>query len=231
VASLEVEIARRLAEVEAPVATVALRVGDRVYERDGFWITLWTYYDARATPRLQPAGYAGALQRLHAGLRNLDVITPHLTDRVAEAHQLVARPEATPALAAADRELLGKTLRGVTQAVARRRAAEQLLHGEPHPGNVLNTTGGPLFLDFETVCRGPVEFDLAHVPDAVSDRYPGVNQELLGECRALVLAMVAAWRFDKTDQLPNGHRAGRQLIDALRHGPPYPTLDSMMGDS
>jgi len=59
----------------------------------------------------------------------------------------------------------------------------------------------------------------------------GVNQELLGECRALVLAMVAAWRFDKTDQLPNGHRAGRQLIDALRHGPPYPTLDSMMGDS
>ena len=152
-------------------------------------------------------------------------------DRVAEAHHLVVRPEATPALADADRELLDSTLRSVTMAVARRTTAEQVLHGEPHPGNVLATTEGPLFVDLETLCRGPIEFDLAHVPDAVSDRYPGVDQGLLGELRGVVLAMVAAWRFDKTDRQPNGDRAGRQLIDALRQGPPYPSLDSMMGDS
>jgi hypothetical protein len=231
VAPLEIEIAQRLAELDAPVAEVAPRVGHRVYERDGFWITLWTYYDSVASPGLQPADYAAALKRLHAGLRNLDVSTPHFTDRVAEARQLVARPEQTPALANADRELLDSTLRSVTLAVARRSAAEQVLHGEPHPGNVLNTTRGPLFVDLETVCRGPVEFDLAHVPRAVSDCYPGVDQELLGELRGLVLAMVAAWRFDATDRLPNGGRAGSQLIDALRQGPPYPSLDSMMGDS
>jgi hypothetical protein len=231
VASLELDIARRLTELEAPVAAVAPRVGHHVYERDGFWITLWTHYDSVEKPGVRPAAYAGALQRLHAGLRSLDVITPHFTDRVAEAHQLVARREETPALADIDRELLDNTLRSVTLAVARRNVADQVLHGEPHPGNVLNTTLGPLFIDFETVCRGPVEFDLAHVPDAVSDRYPGVDRELLGECRALVLAMVAAWRFDRKDQLPNGRRAGRQLIDALRQGPPYPPLDSMMGDS
>jgi hypothetical protein len=230
VAPLELEIAQRLAELEAPVAAVAPRVGHRVHERDGFWITLWTHYDSAASPGLQPADYAAALKRLHAGLRNLDVITPHFTDRVAEAHQLVAHPEETPALADADRELLDGTLRSVTQAVTRRSPAEQVLHGEPHPGNVLNTTRGPLFIDLETVCRGPLEFDLAHVPHAVSDRYPGLDQELLGELRGLVLAMVAAWRFDKSDDLPNGGRAGRQLIDALRQGPPYPSLDSMMGD-
>ena len=230
VASLEVEIARRLAEVEAPVAAIAPRVGDRVYERDGFWITLWTHYDSVAPPGLGPAAYADAVGRLHAGLRTLDVVAPHFTDRVAEAKQLVARPEETPALADADRELLGNTLQSVSLAVARRRAAEQLLHGEPHPGNVLNTTRGPLFVDFETVCRGPVEFDLAHVPAAVSDRYPGIDQDLLAECRGLVLAMVAAWRYEKSDQLPNGRRAGRQLIDAIGRGPPYPSLDAMMGD-
>ena len=122
------------------------------------------------------------------------------------------------------------TLRSVTLAIARRSAPEQVLHGEPHPGNVLNTMNGPLFVDFETACRGPVEFDLAHVPDAVSDLYSSVDQQLLDMCRELVLAMVASWRFDQSDQLPNGHRAGRQLIDALRQGPPYPPLDSMMGD-
>jgi len=231
IAPLEIEIAQRLTDIAAPVAAVAPRVGHRVYQRDGFRITLWTYYDRVAHPAVQPAAYAGALERLHAGLRNLDVITPHFTDRVAEAHQLVDRPEETPELADADRELIGTTLRSLTRAIAWRNPAEQVLHGEPHPGNVLNTTRGPLFVDFETVCRGPVEFDLAHAPVAVSDCYPGVDQEMLGECRTLVLAMVAAWRFDRTDKMPNGRRAGRQLIEALRRGPPYPPLHAMMGDS
>jgi len=87
---------------------------------------------------------------------------------------------------------------------------------------------GPLFIDLETCCRGPVEFDLAHVPEEVSDRYPGADQELLRECRLLVLAMVAAWRWDPADQLPNGQRAARALLDALRQGPPYPELDAVM---
>ena len=230
-APLEVEIAKRLAELDAPVAALQPRVGGRVYERDGFLVTLWTYYDPVSLRMLQPADYAGALERLHRGLRQLDVVTPHFTDRVAEAQQLVARPDDTPALAGADRDLVRNTLRGLTKAIAHRGAAEQVLHGEPHPGNVLNTTRGPLFIDFETVCRGPVEFDLAHVPDAVSDRYPDADQQLLRECRGLVLAMVAAWRFDKRDQLPNGLRAGDQLIDALRQGPPFPPLNSMMGDA
>lgn len=231
IAPLEVEVARRLADLGAPVAAVAPRVGHRVYELDGFWISLWTYYDSVTAPGVEPAAYAGALKRLHAGLRNLDVITPHFTDRVAEAQQLVARPEDTPTLVDADRGLLGEALRRMLLAVARRNAAEQVLHGEPHPGNVLNTRHGPLFVDFETVCRGPVEFDLAHVPDAVSDRYPGIDRGLLGDCRGLVLAMVAAWRFDKGDRLPNGRRAGSQLIDALRQGQPYPPLNELMGDS
>jgi len=231
VASLEVEVARRLAKAGAPVAVVAPRLGHHVHERDGFWISFWTYYDSVAPPTVEPHAYAGGLQRLHAGLRALDVVTPHFTDRVTEAQELVASRDQTPELTGADRRLLNSTLRDITQAIAHRGAAEQILHGEPHPGNLLNTTKGPLFIDFETVCRGPVEFDLAHVPDAVSDCYPGLDHDLLRECRALVVAMVAAWRFDLRDRLPNGRRAGLQLLDALRQGPPYPPLDSMMGNS
>src|SRR5688500_15326718 len=43
VAQFEVELAQRLAESECPVATVEPRVAPRVYERDGFVVTLWTY--------------------------------------------------------------------------------------------------------------------------------------------------------------------------------------------
>ena len=50
---------------------------------------------------------------------------------------------------------------------------------------------GCVFIDFETCCRGPVEFDLAHVPEAVTASYGHIDEELLLECRVLVLAMVA----------------------------------------
>ena len=107
-------------------------------------------------------------------------------------------------------------MRSLRRAIGDSGAAEQLLHGEPHPGNVLSTKNGLLFIDLETCCRGPVEFDLAHVPEEVSEHYPGVDQGLLRECRQLVLAMVAAWRWDAGDQFPNGQRAGRAILGVLR---------------
>ena len=216
VAQFEIELAQRLAESESPVAALEPRVEPRVYERDGFVVTLWTYYEP-ATPReVSPADYADALERLHAGMRKLDVPAPHFTDRVEEAQQLVASRDHTPALADADRELLGTTLRSLRRVIGERGGAEQLLHGEPHPGNVLTTKNGLLFIDLETCCRGPVEFDLAHAPDEVSEHYPGVDQDLLRECRILVLAMITTWRWDRGDQFPNGRRLGTEWLGQLR---------------
>jgi Phosphotransferase enzyme family len=228
VAQFEVELAQRLAETGSPVAALEPRVEPRVYERDGFAVTLWTYYRPVTPREVSPADYANALERLHASMRQLDVRTPHFTDRVEEAQQLVESSDLTPELADADRELLISTLRSQRQAIGARGAAEQLLHGEPHPGNVLGTKTGLLFIDLETCCRGPVEFDLAHVPEDVSERYAGADEELLSACRVLVLAMVAAWRWDPGDQFPNGQRAARALLSALREGPPWPALDVVM---
>jgi hypothetical protein len=66
------------------------------------------------------------------------------------------------------------------------------------------------------------------VPEEVSARYPDVDEDLLRQCRVLVLAMVAAWRWRPGDQLPNGQRAARELLGALREGPPWPALDVVM---
>jgi thiamine kinase-like enzyme len=216
VAQFEIELAQRLAESESPVAGLEPRVEPRVYERDGFVVTLWTYYEL-ATPReVSPADYAHALGRLHAGMRKLDVPTLHFTDRVEQAQQLLASRDHTPALADADRELLGDTLRSLRRVIGERGGAEQLLHGEPHPGNVLTTKNGLVFIDLETCCRGPVEFDLAHAPEEVSEHYPGVNHDLLRQCRVLVLAMITTWRWDRGDQLPNGRQLGTEWLSQIR---------------
>ncbi len=223
----ELELGRRLAEVNAPVGRLEPRLEPRVYEWDGFVVTLWTYYE-QAREKVSPADYAKALERLHGGMAKVDVTVAHFSDRVAEAQHLIASPDRTPGLEDSDRKLLSGTLRTQRRAISERSSAEQLLHGEPHAGNLLNTKSGPLFIDLETCCHGPVEFDLAHVPEAVSERYAGADQELLRVCRLLVLAMVAAWRWDLDDQLPNGKRAGQELLGALRAGPPWPALDVVM---
>ncbi len=228
VARFEIELAQRLAESGSPVAVPDPRAQPRVYERDGFVVTLWTYYELAMSGEVSPAGYANALERLHSGMRKLDLRTPHFTDRVEEAQHLVENTHLTPDLADADRKLLITTLRSRRQAISGRGPAEQLLHGEPHPGNVLSTKSGLLFIDFETCCRGPVEFDLAHVPEDVSERYADADHDLLSQCRVLVLAMVAAWRWDLADQFPDRQRAARALLSALREGPPWPPLDVVM---
>lgn len=209
VAQFEIDVARRL--TGSPVAALDPRVAPRVHERDGFMVTLWTYYPP-TDREISPTGYADALARLHAGMREVDLPAPHFTDRVEEARRLVASRDRTPALADADRDLLGDTLRDLPGVGG----TEQLLHGEPHPGNLLATKDGSLFVDLETCCRGPVEFDLAHAPEAVGEHYPGVDQDLLRACRTLVLAMITAWRWDRDDRFPNGRLLGGQWLDQLR---------------
>src|SRR4051794_9307175 len=158
VAALEVELAQQLEATASPLAALEPRVEPRVYERDGFIMTFWTYYDSVAPDPHSPAAYSDALQRLHTGLGSVDVAAPHFLERVAEAERLVAHRRETPALAETDRRLLRRTLQEARERTQQRGAAEQLLHGEPHPGNVLRTHAGLLFIDFETCCEGPVEF-------------------------------------------------------------------------
>lgn len=215
-AAFEVAVARQLAETASPVAALAPHVAPQVYEHDGFAITLWTYYEPIAPQAVAPAEYAQALARLHVGMRQIEVTAPHFTDRVAEAQRLLDNRALTPELADADRALLSNTLRTLRRTIGERSAAEQLLHGEPHPGNLLRTKEGLLFIDWETCCRGPVEFDIVHAPAEVSAHYPDADQALLRQCRILMLAMIVTWRWERDDQLPNGRQLGIEWLNQMR---------------
>src|SRR4051812_29522178 len=77
----------------------------------------------------------------------------------------------------ADRGVVGGRVRSLGRVIGERGGAEQLLHGEPHPGNLLTTQRGLFFIDLEACCRGPVEFDLAHAPEDVGEHYPGADPD------------------------------------------------------
>jgi aminoglycoside phosphotransferase (APT) family kinase protein len=224
----EVEVARRLAKIDSPVGELDPRVEHGVYLRDGFAITLWTYYESVGDRRdggaqhlgmftgLGPADYAGALVRLHGDLRQIDLAAPHITDRVAEWIEGAETRQLTPDLHDRDRELLSDTLRRVSTAINSGDSVEQLLHGEPHPGNVLETPKGPLFIDVGTCQRGPVEYDLAYTPEEVAEHYPGANQGLVHKFRILMWAGVATMRWFQDDQYPRRDYWRTEALNQLR---------------
>jgi hypothetical protein len=213
----EVEVARHLAETGGPVGELDPRAEYRVYSRDGFAISLWTYYEPTGR-ETTPAEYADALMRLHAALRQTALRAPHFTDRVAGAQKEVDDRERTPELPGPDRELLSNTLSRLSSSISGRGAWEQLLHGEPHPGNLLSTRRGPLFVDLGTCCRGPIEFDVAHAPEEVGKHYPGVDHDLIDQCRTLMWAMFSSWRWRHGDQLPDRRYWRAEGLKRVRAG-------------
>jgi aminoglycoside phosphotransferase (APT) family kinase protein len=224
----EVELVKRLAQEDSPVAALDARVEPRVFVNDGFKIAMWAYVEPVQARTLPPAEYAQALARLHAGLRRIELTTPHVLDRVVATQRDIANRGVTPDLADPDRVLLAETLRNLGRSIVDRQAPGQLLHGEPHPGNVLVTKNGPLFIDFENTAHGPVEYDLAWVPGEVSQHYRDVDLDLVGTCRGVVLAIVAAHRWSRDDQHPSGRQSGVAFVQALRDGPPWPALDEVV---
>ena len=128
---------------------------------------------------------------------DVEIDAPHFTERIAAAERLLTHRRETPALADDDRLLLLDTLHAAGQASPQARRTQTSSCTESH---MLGTSWVPQkdcsSSTSSTCCRGPVEFDVAHVPDEVSAHYPGVDQALVQECRRLVLAMVAAWRWD-----------------------------------
>ncbi len=233
---LELDLAQRLAEGGSAVVSPDPRVEPRVYRRAGFLVsfwsyyesgTLWSHYESGASAAGPTAPDARALERLHAGMRKLAIARPHLMDWVPGAFEFLGRRDLTPMLADADRDLIGNILASLTRSIRDRDAPEQVLHGEPHPDNVLDTESGLLFIDWDTPCRGPVGYDLAYVPAEVAALYADANPELVQDCRGLVLARVALIRCEPDDQLPNRERELEANLRALRQGPPWPTLDAL----
>lgn len=210
----EVEVARalRLTAAGAPVGPLDPRVPPQVHVQGGVEITLWAHHPSRTDRELPSSEYAEALAGLHAAMRETELDVPPVGARVASALALVDDPPRTPRLNGPDRAFLHETLVILGEEIGRR-GLQQPLHGEPHPGNVLDAADGPLFIDLETCCTGPVEFDLAHAPAQVAAHYPGVDPELLEDCRILARALATTWRWDSEDSLPDGRQLG---VDWLR---------------
>jgi thiamine kinase-like enzyme len=96
----------------------------------------------------------------------------------------------------------------------------QPLHGDAHPGNLIATReGGLVWIDFEDVCLGPVEWDLATMMDldAVAAHHRP-DPEILARCtelRALQVALCLVAFYDDFGDAEGWDEGIRSMLDML----------------
>lgn len=187
----EVEVARDAARAGGPVLTPhadALEVGR-------FVVSAWPYLRVDSTPAGDEAA-ARALRELHRALAQTRASSPRLADRLDEVRRLLDDERVTGALDGAGRVFLSSALDRVSAAAAES-PGERALHAEPHDGNRLTIGGVVVYIDLEAVCIGPVEWDLACLPDAVAEEvWPDHDGRLRRTLRLGVSACVSTycWR-------------------------------------
>ena len=147
-----VAFVRYLADAGAPVVPPSDLVPAGPFETDGMVVSFWTFVEDRSELPLDPRAAGEGLRRIHELALSYDGELAAFWPPV-EAEALLERA----ALSSEERELLRRTI----DRIALPERPQQPLHGDAHIWNCVRTAEGPLWIDFDEACRGPLEWDAA----------------------------------------------------------------------
>ena len=213
----ELAVAEHLAERGAPVIAPARDVASGPHRWQALTVSLWQYAEPAAVGEVDQGEVAAALQAVHAALVDFPGSLPPFGLALEDARRLLL-PERSPALAAADRSLLCTVLDEVQVALPVLMDVRPL-HGSPHSGNWLQTADRLLLLDFETACRGPLEWDVAALGDEAAALFPNIDAELVALLRRMRSACVAAKCWTEPNRAPEVFEAAHIHLKLLRGEP------------
>jgi hypothetical protein len=195
----EHSVASALAASGAPIASPLSETEPVPDDTTGFLITLWERLDGRPADDVDPAAVGRSLRTLHEHLARHEGDLPNFRSHIELARAALDNDRAMSALQEADRTTLRLAIDTLTRRVDAFVIRTQALHGEPHGGNMLTTATGIRWIDLEDVCLGPVEWDLAFLPDKAVEAFDDVDVELLGLVRTLNRACTAVWCWSRAD--------------------------------
>lgn len=164
----ELAIVSYLRGLGAPVVPPSDLLPPGPHVRDGVVVSYWAYAEHDPDYAVTPEEAGRGLAELHQAMRGFPGELPYLgaaleeparllevLDGEVEAGVLARLRDAHAGLAAR----LGET--GAAQAGTTQAGTAQAVHGDAHPGNLLATSAGLLWNDFEESMAAPVEWDLA----------------------------------------------------------------------
>lgn len=152
-------VAQYLARQGAPVIPMHPELPPGPHVHLGHTLNFWQFVSV-TDKEPEPRAIGRTLFQCHDLLRGFDGELPELAI-LTESLALLDTLEEGSHFPPATIELLRERLDSSTKALAA--FPFQPLHGDAHPGNLLNTTIGLLWTDWEDTFLGPVEWDLASI--------------------------------------------------------------------
>ncbi len=187
-------VAQYLAQHGAPVIPIHPSLPPVPHEHLGYTLNFWQYVTS-ITTEAAPAIIGSTLYQCHKLLRLFPEQLPELAI-LNESLDLLDTLEKRALFPLATLDLLRERLVASVKALSK--FSYQPLHGDAHPGNLMNTTLGLLWTDWEDTFCGPVEWDLASII---------WNARLLDEDHTTADAILDSYR----------QSGGRIDLDALHH--------------
>ncbi len=182
----ELDVSAWLDAQGVPVVAPSPLVPRSPVRRDGFPMTFWELADVAADHQPYQGVDMSFAARLHAALARYPGELPFLAPFNDGLPDMLAGLDdvdiLTPAEIERAREEYGALRRilsdAATFASTFPNASVQPIQGDGPSHNVIRTKDGVLFADFEDVCEGPVEWDLAMLGADAVDHYDIAAQEL-----------------------------------------------------
>ena len=150
-------------------------------EQDGLCMTFWKYVEVDTAAEPDYVGATARVAELHAQLASYPGELPWMTPLRLIGPGL-ATAEAVPGLLEQEDVERARAEWKVLEPILTSRAgfeavfpsvAVQPIHGDAPSWNLINTVDGPLWADFEDVCIGPREWDVAGFGPELSRAYGG----------------------------------------------------------
>jgi hypothetical protein len=186
---------------------------------NGMVATLWAYLESTQVCSAKASEISRCLEQAHRALQRTTTIVPDYRHWFDLFDTSLFDDDEMSNLDAEGRSDLRTAYNELRQRLDSYTSSSFRIHGEPHIGNFLRTTNDLVLIDFETVCTGPPEWDLASLEPRVADLYPtAIDEELLGLLRTMNNVRVATWSF--VNPTPAEHELGRQCLAAVRESHP-----------
>ena len=196
-------IAWHLTQHGAPVIPLHSSLPPGPHEHLGYPMNFWEYV-TRIDEEPSPAAIGRTLMQCHAIMRTFPQPLPQLAI-ITESLSILKDRTLFPA---SDQEMLRWHLEeslGILN-----QFPHQPLHGDAHPGNLMNTTRGLLWTDWEDTFSGPAEWDVASiiwnarlldhdedyangVMEAYVDAGGKIDPQALHQCMIARAAVITTW--------------------------------------
>ncbi|MFM2170277.1 MAG: hypothetical protein RI957_506 [Verrucomicrobiota bacterium] len=204
--SRETALAAHLTRHQAPVIPLHPDIPPIAHMHDGFAMNFWHFVTATdASP--SPRDIGASMHHCHQVLQTLDEPLPTLAI-LHESLTILQQQTVQDSLPQDSIDLLARHLHASIEMLTS--CPQQALHGDAHMGNLLMTTQGLLWTDWEDAFAGPVEWDLASViwnakllendhatVNAIVQAYEScgtvIDHQTLDQCLIARAAVMSAW--------------------------------------